>query len=148
VMNNPLFEGIQWAQKNTPTDSVFITDALYGWWFSGFAQRPTLSAVDPQYLTLANEFEPARVARNVLDTDYLVDNGLIQIREDGGYIGRHNPIFLAKLNNSYFPYPFFHFNNNEITVEIREGNGNIKLFDRSQSKVCTLKTTLVLPLFT
>jgi hypothetical protein len=134
-MNNPLFEGIQWAQKNTPTDSVFITDALYGWWFSGFAQRPTLSAVDPQYLTLANEFEPARVARNVLDTDYLVDNGLIQIREDGGYIGRHNPIFLAKLNNSYFPYPFFHFNNNEITVEIREGNGNIKLFDLSQIPV-------------
>ncbi len=135
VMDNPLFEGIVWAQKNTPTDSVFITDALYGWWFSGFAQRPTLSAVDPQYLTLANEFEPARVARNVLDTDYLVDNGLIQIREDGGYIGRHNPIFLAKLNNSYFPYPFFHFNNNEITVEVREGNGNIKLFDLSQLPV-------------
>ena len=135
VMDNPLFEGIEWAKKYTPNDSVFITDALYGWWFSGFAQRPTLSAVDPQYLTLANEFEPARLARNVLDTDYFVDNGLIQIREDGGYIGRHNPIFLAKLNNSYFPYPFFHFNNDEITVEVREGNGNIALFDLSEIPV-------------
>ena len=135
VMDPPGFEGIQWAQKNTPPNSLFVTDALYGWWFSGFAQRRTISAVDPQYLTNSREFEPAKVASSLLDTDYIVDNGLIQIREDGGYIARHNPIFLAKLNNSYFPYPFFHFNNGEVTIFAREGNGNVQLFDLSQVPV-------------
>ena len=52
VMNDQLYQGIQWARNYTPADSVFVGDALYGWWFSGFAQRQTLSASDPQYLIL------------------------------------------------------------------------------------------------
>jgi hypothetical protein len=122
VMTDPGYEAIQWARQNTQTGSVFVSDALYGWWFSGFAQRPTLSAVDPQYLTLSREFEPAKAAKSLLDTDYAIDNGLIQVREDGGYIGRHNPMFLAKLNWTYFPYPFFNFNNGAATIMFREGN--------------------------
>jgi hypothetical protein len=58
LMDNPKFEVIQWAKQNTPADSVFLTDAQFGWWFSGFSQRATISAVDPQYLTNAREFEP------------------------------------------------------------------------------------------
>ena len=122
VMNKPEYEAIQWARQNTPVTSVFVSDALYGWWFSGFAQRPTLSAVDPQYLTLSREFEPSKAAKSLLDTDYVIDNGLIQVREDGGYIARHNPMFLAKLNWTYFPYPFFNFNNGETTILLRKGN--------------------------
>jgi hypothetical protein len=126
LMNKPEYEAIQWAQRNTPADAVFLTDAQYGWWFSGFAQRPTISAVEPQYLTNAREFEPAKVARYVLDTDYLVDNGLIQLREDGGYISRHNPEFLVRLNNSnyysYFPYPFLNFDNGKTYVEYSRGD--------------------------
>lgn len=121
VMNYPGYEAMQWARQNTPAGSVFVSDALYGWWFSGFAQRPTLSAVDPQYLTLAREFEPAKIAKSLLDTDYMIDNGLIQVREDGGYIGRHNPMFLAKLNWTYFPYPFLHFNNSLTKIKYRVG---------------------------
>jgi hypothetical protein len=129
LMNNPKYEAIQWAKTNTPTNSLFATDAEYGWWFSGFSQRPTISAVEPQYLTNAREFEPSKVARYVLDTDYLVDNGLIQVREDGGYIGRHNPEFLAKLNdsNSYFPYPFFNFDNSKISVSYRAGETQLPM---------------------
>jgi hypothetical protein len=134
VMNAPEYEALQWAQQNTPAGSVFASDALYGWWFSGFAKRPTLSAVDPQYLTLVREFEPAKVAKSLLDTDYFVDNGLIQVREDGGYIGRHNPMFLAKLNWTYFPYPFFHFNNSETTVLTRINN-DVQSFDLTQLPV-------------
>jgi hypothetical protein len=44
TMTNPGYEAIQWAKQNTPTNAVFVSDALYGWWFGGFAQRPTLSA--------------------------------------------------------------------------------------------------------
>jgi hypothetical protein len=122
VMNNPEYEAMQWAKQNTPVGSVFVSDALYGWWFSGFAQRPTLSAVDPQYLTLAREFEPAKTAKLLLDTDYMIDNGLIQVREDGGYIARHNPVIVAKLNWTYFPYSFLNFNNSETEIRYRVGD--------------------------
>jgi hypothetical protein len=134
VMTNPGYEAILWAKQSTPSDSVFVSDALYGWWFSGFAQRPTLSAVDPQFLTLAREFEPAKAANRLLDTDYVIDNGLIQIREDGGYIGRHNPMFLAKLNWTYFPYPFFHFNNAESTILVKIGE-KFETFDILQLSI-------------
>jgi hypothetical protein len=122
TMNDPRYEAIQWARQNTPVGSVFVSDAFYGWWFSGFAERPTLSAVDPQYLTLAREFEPAKVAKSLLDTDYMIDNALIQVREDGGYIGRHNPMFLAKLNWTYFPYSFLNFNNSKTKIQYQIGD--------------------------
>jgi hypothetical protein len=122
TMTDPGYEAMQWARQNTPVGSVFVSDALYGWWFSGFAERPTLSAVDPQYLALAREFEPAKVAKSLLDTDYMIDNGLIQVREDGGYIGRHNPVILAKLNWTYFPYSFLNFNNSKTRIQYRVDN--------------------------
>jgi hypothetical protein len=122
TMNDSGYEAIQWARQNTPAGSVFVSDAYYGWWFSGFAERPTLSAVDPQYLSLAREFEPAKVAKNLIDTNYVIDNGLIQVREDGGYIGRHNPMFLAKLNWTYFPYSFLNFNNNKTKIQYQIGD--------------------------
>jgi hypothetical protein len=135
VMTKPGYEAIQWAEQNTPSTSVFVSDALYGWWFGGFAQRPTLSAVDPQYLTLAREFELAKAAKDLLDTDYVIGNGLIQVREDGGYISRHNPMFLANISSwSYFLYPFFNFKNKETTVILSEGNNN-ELFVLSQLQV-------------
>jgi hypothetical protein len=115
------YSGIQWIKQNTPSGSVFVADAHYGWWLSGFAQRPTLSAVSPEYLTLTREFKPAETAAYLLDADYVVDNGLIQVREDGGYIGRHNPMFSAKTYNSYFPYPMFNFNNDLATVDFYNG---------------------------
>ena len=119
TMTESGYEAIQWARQNTPVDSVFVSDALYGWWFSGFAERPTLSAVDPQFLALAREFEPAKVAKSLLDTDYMIDNGLIQVRADGGFIGRHNPVILAKLNWTYFPYSFLNFNNSKTRIQYR-----------------------------
>ena len=138
VMTDPGYEAIQWTKENTPTNSVFVSDALYGWWFGGFAQRPTISAVDPQYLTLSREFEPAKAAKNLLDTDYVIDNGLIQVREDGGYIGRHNPMFLANISWSYFPYPFFNFDNDDTRVTLKE-SGNVTSFVLSQLSVKMIK---------
>ncbi len=134
VMTTPGYDAIKWAQQNTPTNSVFVSDAYYGWWLGGFAQRPTLSAVEPEYLSLSREFAPAQTALNLMDTDYVLDNGLIQIREDGGYTARHNPMFLANINWSYFPYAFFNFKNDETTITLTE-NGNVKSFDLSELQV-------------
>jgi hypothetical protein len=139
VMTDPGYEAIQWAKVNTETDAVFVSDALYGWWFSGFAFRQTLSAVPPQYITLSRELAPAGNATYLLDTDYVIDNGLIQVREDGGYIGRHNPVFLAKLNWSYFPYPFFNFNNDDTMIRLDDGV-NQKFFTLGELGLMELKS--------
>jgi hypothetical protein len=122
VMNKPSYESLQWIQEYTPADAVFVADAWYGWWLGG-AQRSTVSGVDPQFLTNQREFEPALLASRLLDTDYLVDNGLIQVRNDGGYISRHNPQVLAKMSNSYYPIPLLNFTNSETSITLlKEGN--------------------------
>jgi hypothetical protein len=63
VMTPLKYDATQWIKNSTPEASVFVADADYGWWLSGFAQRPTLSAINPQFLILAHELEPARVAK-------------------------------------------------------------------------------------
>ncbi len=138
VMNNPGYQAIQWAKQNTPVGSVFVSDALYGWWLGGFAERPTLSAVSPQYLTVDQELPVATVAANLLDTDYIIDNGYIQVREDGGYIGRHNPEFLADLNWTPFPYSFFQFNDSEINLLSQNGE-SVQSTDITQIPVTNMQ---------
>lgn len=140
-MSTSGYQAIQWIQEQTPVGSIFVADAYYGWWLSGFAQRPTFSAVDPQYLTLEREFEPAVIARHLLDTNYVIDNGLIQVRADGGYIGRHNPLFLAKLNWTNFPFPFFHFNNSDIKVRLRIGE-EVSSFNLSELTVKEMRNEI------
>ena len=125
VMDNPGYQAIQWIKQNTPTNSNLTSDALYGWWLSGFAERPTYSAVDPQYLTVSRELWPAKNASLLLDTDYMIDNGYVQVREDGGYIARHNPEILVDLNWTYFPYSFFDFDSNQIQIEYQV-NGSVQ----------------------
>ena len=113
VMDKSGYEAMQWIENNTSADSVFVADALYGWWLGG-AQRPTVSAVDPIFLTNAREFQPALLATQLLDTNYLIDNSLIQIREDT-YGANRNPEFLVKQTNKYYPTAFLSFNHNQTT---------------------------------
>jgi hypothetical protein len=118
------WDAMQWAKQNTPSNAVFVSDALYGWWFGGFAQRPTLSAVDPQYLSLNREMDNATFARNILDTDYIIDNNstlIPQVRDDGGYIARHNPQILVRQNWTYYPSSFFNFNSNGTSIRYHVG---------------------------
>ncbi|HMK94509.1 MAG TPA: hypothetical protein VK536_03820 [Candidatus Limnocylindrales bacterium] len=138
VMDNPRYQAIQWVKQNTAPGSVFVSDAEYGWWLGGFAERPTLSAVQPQFLTVDSELAPATVASNLLDTDYVIDNGYIQVREDGGFIGRHNPEFLADLNWTYFPFPFFQFNDSEITL-LSQNAGSVQSTDITQVPVTNMQ---------
>lgn len=121
VTTEPSYDAIQWIRQHAPVGSILVSDALYGWWVSGFAQRPTLSAVSPQFLTLASEVEAAEIAKNLLDTNYVIDNGLIQVREDGGYMGRHNPAFSVLRHDNPFPYQFFHFNSGNTRIYFSNG---------------------------
>ena len=138
VMSNPGYQAMQWTKQNTPPGSVFVSDAEYGWWFGGFAERPTLSAVSPEFLTVGREVAPAQVATNLLDTDYIIDNGYIQVKEDGGYIGRHNPLFVADLNWTYYPFPFLQFNSNQITLSYQDA-GSVQSTDVTQIPVTNMQ---------
>jgi hypothetical protein len=126
TMDTPRWEAMQWAKQNTAGNAVFVADALYGWWFGGFAQRPTLSAVDPQYLSLNREVDNATFARNLLDTDYIIDNNstiIPQVRDDGGYIARHNPQILVRQNWTYYPSSFFNFDSAATSIRYHvDGN--------------------------
>jgi hypothetical protein len=110
---------MNWIQQRTPEQSTLVTDHLYGWWLSGVAKRSTLSAVSPEFLLYPNEIEVAKSALILLDTDFYIDNGLIQVREDGGYFARHNPIFI--INRQPLPYSMLHFNDSEVTFFIQRG---------------------------
>ncbi len=122
IMDDPSYEAMEWIKNYTSPSSIIAADSVYGWWIPGFTQRQTLSGQEPQYLIVSREYEPAKNVRYLLDTNFLLDNGLIQVREDGGHIGRYNPLFLAKIENSYFPYKIFHFNTEEIMVQYRINN--------------------------
>ena len=130
VMDRSGYEALQWIGNNTPVDSVFVADALYGWWLGG-AQRPTVSAVDPIFLTNAREFQPALLATRLLDANYLIDNGLIQLREDG-YGANRNPEFLVKQTNEYYPTAFLSFNHNQTAFSYYTANNNQQTTELSE----------------
>jgi hypothetical protein len=135
TMDTPRWEAMQWVKQNTEGNAVFVADALYGWWFGGFAQRPTLSAVDPQYLSLAREVDNATFARNLLDTNYMIDNNstlIPQVREDGGYIARHNPQILVKQNWTYYPSSFFNFNSSATSIRYHVGDNPSQMVSLDQ----------------
>jgi len=119
-VNEPEAAAMTWIQHKTADSSILVSDHLYGWWLSGVAQRSTLSAVSPEFLLYPHEVEIAESALLLLDTDYCIDNGLIQVREDGGYLARHNPVFIIN-REQQLPYSVFHFNEDETTIFVRRG---------------------------
>lgn len=119
VMDQKQYEAIEWIKSNTPEDAVFVADAEFGWWLSGFAKRRTLSAVDPQYLILRHEFEPARVANNLLKANYIVSNGLIEVKQKNDYSGGGTYEFQALQNDSYIKSPIFTLNDKHSSILFR-----------------------------
>ncbi len=120
VMTPLKYDAIQWIQNNTAENSVFVADSDFGWLVSGFAQRPTLSANDPQFLILAHEIEAAKAAKNILSTDYLIDNGLLKIN----YVdnGTNSLALYARVNSSFVLYPFFSIKKENISLLYRINN--------------------------
>jgi len=93
TIQKPEATAMEWIQNRTPESSVLVADHLYGWWLSGIGKRTTLSAASLEFLLYSHELEVAKSAQLFLDTDYYIDNSLIQVREDSPYFFRHNPVF-------------------------------------------------------
>jgi len=121
VVSPSEFQSIQWIKEKTSADAIFVSEHGYGWWVSGFGERPTLSGTDPQFLIIPHEFEAARTARTLLDSNFILDNGLIEVRDDGGYFARYNPMLLVKSEYSMNPNPILYLNDSEITVFYNAG---------------------------
>ena len=120
VMNTSEYQAIQWIKANTTVGSVCVADADFGWWLSGFAQRPTLSAVNPQYLILQREIAPANIATNLLAADYRVENGLIEIEQTGINANGSSHEIQTILNTSYIHPPVFTLNDSQISLLYRQ----------------------------
>ncbi len=67
---------------------------------------------------IARELEPASVARNILDTAYSIDNGIIRLQYDGPY-GTGTPEFLIHLSQNMVPYQTFQLIENETLIQCR-----------------------------
>jgi len=122
VMTSDGYEAIEWIKANTLNNSVFVANAEYGWWIAGFAQRPTLSAVPPQHLMLSHELEAAAIARNLLRSDYFIDNGIIHINHNKQLNNANNFEITTKITNSSIVYPFFFFKDEDINILYRYNN--------------------------
>jgi 4-amino-4-deoxy-L-arabinose transferase-like glycosyltransferase len=121
TIQRPEATALEWIKDRTPEDSVFVADHLYGWWLSGIGERTTLSAASLEFLIYSHEVEVAKSAQLLLDTDYYIDNGLIQVREDGPHLPRHNPEFSIETWSGE-PYALLCFQSNETTLKYDQGN--------------------------
>ena len=109
TIERPEAAAIGWIQDNTLESSVLAADHLYGWWLSGVGKRPTLSAAGLEFLLYLHEIEVARSVQLLLDTNYYIDNGLIQVRDDGTYLSRQ-PEFSIEARGEK-PYSLFNIQN-------------------------------------
>jgi hypothetical protein len=124
TIEKPEATSLEWVQNNTAESSVFVADHHYGWWLSGVGERTTLSAVGLEFLLYQHEIEVAKSAQLLLDTDYYVDNGLIQVRDDGTYLSLHDPEFsIERLNGE--SYSLFNIQDSRIEFwYVIEGHEN------------------------
>jgi hypothetical protein len=124
TIERPEANALEWVQNNTAESSVFVADHLYGWWLSGVGERTTLSAAGLEFLLYQHEIEVAKLAKLLLGTNYYIDNGLIQVRDDGTYLSLHDPEFsLETLGGE--SYSLFNIQDSGIEFwYVVEGNEN------------------------
>jgi hypothetical protein len=107
TLYKPEATAMEWIQNRTPESSVFVADHLYGWWLSGVGKRTTLSAASSEFLLYSHEVEVAKSAQLLFDTNYYFDNGLIQIRDNGGYVSEKDIEFSIELGSGE-SFPIFY----------------------------------------
>jgi len=131
------FNSIEWIKQETPTGTLFVSNHGYGWWVSGFGQRATLTSTDPQFLMIPHEFEASYIARTLLKTNFVLNNGFIEIAEDGGYVGRYNPMFSINCTAFLEPHPMLYLNESDVTVFYRTG-ASTKIIDATKVRLKNL----------
>ncbi|MEJ2242668.1 MAG: hypothetical protein P8Y18_11095, partial [Candidatus Bathyarchaeota archaeon] len=137
TIQQPEYTTIEWIRNKTPDSAVLVADHLYGWWLSGISKRATLSAAGLEFLLYAQEMEVARDAQFLLDTDYYFENGMVQIREDGPYLSRHNPLFSIETSSGE-AVPVFYFKDNETLFEYETIDYKTVTTGATENKIVTI----------
>jgi len=91
----------------------------------------------------SHELEVAKSAQLLLDTDYYIDNGLIQVREDGSYLSRHNPEFSIETWSGK-PFALLYFQNNETTLEYSQGNITLSDMEITENSILQYENSTAL----
>jgi hypothetical protein len=76
---------LEWIKNYTAEDSILVADHLYGWWVGGMTKRITLSAAELEFLIYSHELEVAKAAQLLLDTNYYITNGLLEVKEQAWF---------------------------------------------------------------
>lgn len=136
------FEAIKWIKEETSAGALFVSNHGYGWWISGFGQRATFTSTDPQFLMIPHEFNASYVARTLLKTNFILNNGFIEIAEDGGHVGRYNPRISINCTKFLEPYPMLFFNESDLIIFHNVGgNPRAVMATAIPMKNLTLETT-------
>lgn len=88
IVDDSALEALVWLRERTPPDALVVANesisrVSYAWWVEGFAQRPTYSLIQPQYLSFAEEKEQSAIARRLLARETPPDEVEALLEETG-----------------------------------------------------------------
>lgn len=74
ILDDSALEALDWLREQSPPDARVVANesisrVSYAWWVEGYAQRPTYSLIEPDYLSFAEEKDQSVLARRLLDEE-------------------------------------------------------------------------------
>jgi hypothetical protein len=120
IVDDSALEALDWLHEQTPPGArVVANDSIgrvsYAWWVEGYAERPTYSLIEPDYLSFAEEKEQSILATRLLEEEtppseveaILQQTGIEYIFLDKRTGGRFKPLlskstFYLSLENEEF----------------------------------------------
>jgi hypothetical protein len=72
IVDGPALEALNWLREQTPPGALVVANesihrVSYAWWVEGYAERPTYSLIEPDYLSFAEEKEQSSLASRLVD---------------------------------------------------------------------------------
>ena len=74
IVDGPALEALNWLHEQTPPGALVVANEStgrisYAWWVEGYAERPTYSLIEPQYLSFSEEKAQSSLANRLLDEE-------------------------------------------------------------------------------
>ena len=74
IVDGPALEALNWLREQTPPGARVVANesihrVSYAWWVEGYAERPTYSLIEPDYLSFAEEKEQSSLASRLVDKE-------------------------------------------------------------------------------
>jgi hypothetical protein len=120
ILDTSALEALDWLRDETPPNARVVanesfTRVSYAWWVEGYAERPTYSLIEPDFLSFAEEKEQSALATRLVDEEtppseveaILQKTGIEYIFIDKRTGGRFKPLlsktaFDLSLENEHF----------------------------------------------